>query len=74
MHFIPNTETLALFVLTGHGDRVDILAVVADGHLGLSESNGVLSSRDAIKLLELSLVNKLDEKERHDPNGLARVH
>ena len=62
--FIPNNGGPVLFVLTGHGDRVDILAIIADGHLGLSESNGVLSSRDAIKLLELSLVNKLDGRRK----------
>jgi len=49
--FIPNNKVVFVSMLTGHGDRVDILAIVADGHLGLSESNGVLSSRDAIKLL-----------------------
>lgn len=35
------------------------LAVVAKGHLGLAETNGVLSCGDAIELLELSLVNAL---------------
>jgi hypothetical protein len=35
------------------------LAVVAEGHLGLAETNGVLALRDAIELLELSLVNAL---------------
>ena len=35
------------------------LAVVAKGHLGLAETNGVLACGDAIELLELSLVNAL---------------
>jgi hypothetical protein len=33
--------------------------VVAEGHLGLAETDGVLSSADAIELLELGLVDVL---------------
>lgn len=46
--------------LTGERDRVDVLAVIADGHLGLTKTDRVLSGRDTIELLELSLINKLD--------------
>jgi hypothetical protein len=35
------------------------LAIVAKGHLGLAEANGVLSGADAIELLELGLLNVL---------------
>lgn len=35
------------------------LTVVAEGHLGLAETNGVFALRDAIELLEFSLVNAL---------------
>lgn len=35
------------------------LAVVAKGHLGLAETNGVFSLGDAIELLKLGLVNAL---------------
>jgi hypothetical protein len=34
-------------------------AVVAEGHLGLAKTNGVLSGGDAIVLLELGLLNVL---------------
>lgn len=50
--------------LTGEGDRVDVLAVIADSHLGLTETDRVLSGRDAIELLELSLINKLHGRTR----------
>jgi hypothetical protein len=36
------------------------LTVVAEGHLGLAEANGVFALRDAIELLEFSLVNALE--------------
>lgn len=55
--------------LTGEGDRVDVLAVIADGHLGLTKTDRVLSSRNAIELLELSLINKLDEWTRTRKRG-----
>jgi hypothetical protein len=35
------------------------LTVVAEGHLGLAEANGVFALGDAIELLEFSLVNAL---------------
>jgi hypothetical protein len=35
------------------------LAVVAEGHLGLAETNRVLALGDAIELLELGLVDAL---------------
>ena len=35
------------------------LAVVAEGHLGLAQTNGVLARSDAIELLEFSLVDAL---------------
>ena len=34
-------------------------AVVAEGHLGLAETNGVFASADAIELFELGLLNVL---------------
>jgi hypothetical protein len=39
------------------------LTIVAEGHLGLAETNGVLASGDAIELLELGLVDALHEKK-----------
>ena len=39
------------------------LTVVAEGHLGLAETNGVLASGDAIELLELGLVDALHKKK-----------
>ena len=39
------------------------LTVIAEGHLGLAETNGVLASADAIELFELSLLNILKEAE-----------
>jgi hypothetical protein len=36
------------------------LTVIAEAHLGLAKTNGVLSSADAIELLELSLLNILE--------------
>lgn len=50
--------------LTSEGDRVDVLAVIADGHLGLTKTDRVLSGRDSIELLELSLINKLDGRTK----------
>jgi hypothetical protein len=38
------------------------LTVVAEAHLGLAETNGVLASTNAIVLLQLSLVDALKEK------------
>lgn len=35
------------------------LAVIAEGHLGLAETNGVFALGDAIKLLKLCLVDAL---------------
>jgi len=35
------------------------LTVVAEGHLGLAEANGVFALGDAIELLEFGLVNAL---------------
>jgi len=43
----------------GQGERVDVLAVVTEGHLGLAETDGVLASAGAIELLELGLLNIL---------------
>jgi hypothetical protein len=37
------------------------LAVVAEGHLGLAEANGVFARGDAIELLELCLVDALQQ-------------
>ena len=37
--------------------------VVAEGHPGLAETNGVLASGDAIELLELGLVDALHKKK-----------
>jgi hypothetical protein len=37
------------------------LAVVAEGHLGLAEANGVFALGDAIELLELGLVDTLQQ-------------
>jgi hypothetical protein len=36
------------------------LAVIAEAHLGLAETNGVFSGTDAIVLLELGLVDALN--------------
>lgn len=41
------------------GERVDVLTVVAEAHLGLAKTNGVLSGANAIELLELNLINIL---------------
>lgn len=41
---------------------VHTLTVVAEAHLGLAETNGVLASTNAIVLLQLSLVDALKEK------------
>jgi hypothetical protein len=38
------------------------LAVVAEGHLGLAEANGVFALGDAIELLEFRLVDALHQK------------
>jgi len=35
------------------------LTIVAKGHLGLAKADGVFALRDAIELLELSLVDAL---------------
>lgn len=35
------------------------LSVITEGHLGLAETNCVLSSRNAIELLKLGLLNAL---------------
>jgi hypothetical protein len=39
---------------------VHTLAVVAEAHLGLAETNGILASANAIELLELGLVDALE--------------
>jgi hypothetical protein len=39
-------------------------AVVAEGHLGLAETNGVFALGNAIELLELCLVDALHGKVR----------
>jgi hypothetical protein len=54
------------------------LTVITEAHLGLAETNGVLSSTDAIVLLELNLVDALWkvvwlvlDKKGGNPQGLA---
>ena len=47
-------------------------SVVAEAHLGLAETNGVLAGADAIKLLELCLVDALQEAFRQPPILLER--
>jgi hypothetical protein len=44
---------------SGKGERVDVLTIVAEAHLGLAKTNGVLSGANAIELLELNLINIL---------------
>lgn len=44
----------------GRGGRSLTLTVVAEGHLGLAETNGVLAGADAIELLELGLLDILE--------------
>lgn len=42
---------------------VRTLAVVAEAHLGLAETNGILASANAIELLELGLVDALEAEQ-----------
>lgn len=51
---LPSTQETLSEALT--------LTVVAEGHPGLTETNGVLASGNAIELLELGLVDTLHEK------------
>ena len=44
--------------------RILTLAVVAESHLGLAETNGVFALGNAIELLELCLVDALHERVR----------
>ena len=46
-------------------------SVVAEAHLGLAETNGVLALADAIELLELGLVDAL-QASRQPPMALER--
>lgn len=39
---------------------VHTLTVVAEAHLGLAETNGILASANAIELLQLGLVDALE--------------
>jgi hypothetical protein len=60
---------------TSNGGGALTLAIVAEGHLGLAEANGVFPLGDAIKLLEVGLVNTLQQKLETSPrksNGGAR--
>lgn len=43
--------------LTREEERVDVLAVVAEGHLLLAEADSVLASSDTVEALEVGLVN-----------------
>jgi hypothetical protein len=43
----------------GIGQTEHTFTVIAKGHLGLAETNGVLSSADTIELLQLSLLDIL---------------
>lgn len=43
----------------GQGERVDVFSVVAEAHLGLSETNGIFSGANAIELLKLCLIDTL---------------
>ena len=45
--------------MPGGLQMVPTLTVVAEGHLGLAQTNGVLARSDAIELLEFSLVDAL---------------
>ena len=44
-----------------HGRGVLTLSVITEGHLGLAETNCVLSSGNTIELLKLGLVNALKD-------------
>ena len=46
-------------------------SIVAEAHLGLAETNGVLAGADAIELLELCLVDAL-QASRQPPIPLER--
>jgi hypothetical protein len=43
--------------LTGEEERVDVLAVVAEGHALLAQADGVLPGGDAVEPFEVSLVD-----------------
>jgi hypothetical protein len=72
---VQNSELLLCpCVLTSERDGVDVLAIITDRHVRLTKANGVLSSGDAIELLEFSLIDKLqDEKECTKHQQLAQA-
>lgn len=43
---------------TREADGVDILAIVQNGHFGLSKANRILALGDSVKLLQVSLGHK----------------
>ena len=50
----------------GEGERVDVFPVVGAGHVLLTETDGVLSLGDTVKVFELVLRDALlDEKQQH---------
>lgn len=51
-------------VFSGDGEEQAklTLTIVAEAHLGLAKTNGVLSGANAIELLELNLINILESK------------
>ena len=49
-------------MLIDHSQETLTLTVVAEGHLGLAETNGVFARGDAIEFLELGLVDALQRK------------
>jgi len=50
----------------GQGQRVYVLAVVAEGHFGLAQADGVFALGHAIEFLELGLVDALAWKVKLD--------
>lgn len=54
-----NAKTTKVRECTGQSDRVDVLPVVHESHVGLSEADGILSLGDTVEYLELFLRDAL---------------
>lgn len=54
-----DAKTTKVRECTGQSDRVDVLPVVHESHVGLSEADGILSLGDTVEHLELFLRDAL---------------
>lgn len=61
MHNVCSPVLVLQEAVSEDGGVLRTFAVVAEGHLGLAKTDGVLASGDTVEFLELSLLNILQQ-------------